>query len=209
MTLLLAVMLATTPVPEPSHVVERVVTRGAEVQRVTLFRDGTAVVKQSAASGEERLSHGPVGEQLAAQIEQVVREAYPEIARFASMGQGPEAGTVEMRLAPPGLPPLVVRYSVAAAPSVAASRLAAVLDALEERVLAGKAPLEDLSAWEPQPGERVELDDGMVLTIAAVFVNATGGFTVQVRQGNSPVSSFFELEELRRRAVRRISEASR
>lgn len=209
MTLLLALVLAAAPTPEPSYVVERVVTVGGELRRVTLFRDGTGVVKRRSATGEETLSHKPVGELALAQIEQLVREVYPGLAEFAAMGQGPEGGSIELRLAPPGLAPLTVRISLTAVPSASAARLGATLDGLEERVLTGKAPLEDLRAWEPQAGESAELDDGTVVTVVTVLDTSAGGQTVQVRQGSSPVSTFLDLADLRRRAVRRIREEPR
>lgn len=209
MTLLLALVLAAAPAPEPSYLVERVVSMGAEQRRVTLFRDGTGVVKRTPASGEASLSVKPIGELVHAQIEQVVREVYPEIAEFAAMGQGPEGGSIELRLAPPGLAPLTIRISLTAAPSASAARLAATLDALEERILTGKPPLEDLRAWEPAIGEHVELDDGTVVTIVTVLDTPAGGQTVQVRQGSSPLSTFLDLADLRRRAVRRIREEPR
>lgn len=202
--LCLWLLAAPTPAPEPSFLVERVVTIGQELRRVTLFRDGTAVVKRRSTAGEETLNYRPVGELVLAEMERAVREIYPEIAKFASMGEGPETGTVEFRLAPPGMPLLSVSISVAAAPSAAAARLGAILDGLEERVLAGKPPLEDLRGWMPAVAERVELDDGTVLTIVSVYESAAGGLTVQVRQGSSPLTSFFDLAELRRRAVRRV-----
>lgn len=209
MTLLLALVLAAAPTPEPSYVVERVVTVGGEMRRVTLFRDGTGVVKRRSATGEETLRHTPVGELVQAQIEQVVREVYPEIAEFSSMGHGPEGGSAELRLAPTGLAPLTVRISLTAVLSVSAARLGATLDALEERVLAGKPPAEDLRAWEPALGERVELDDGTVLTVVTVLDTPAGGQTVQVRQGSSPITMFLDVADLRRRAVRRIREEPR
>ena len=209
MTLLLALVLAAAPTPEPSYVVERVVTVGGELRRVTLFRDGTGVVKRRSATGEETLRHTPVGELVQAQIEQVVREVYPEIAEFSSMGRGPEGGSAELRLAPPGLAPLTVRISLTAVLSASAARLGATLDALEERVLAGKPPAEDLRTWEPALGERVELDDGTVLTVVTVIDTPAGGQTVQVRQGSSPITVFLDVADLRLRAVRRIREEPR
>lgn len=204
MTWLLGLLLAAAPAPEPTYLVERVVTVAGELRRVTLFRDGTAVVKRRSAAGEETVDHKPVGEPVLAQMEETVRKVYPEIARFAAMGEGPQGGSIELRLAPPGMAVLTVTISVTAAQSAAAARLGAALDGLEERVLTGKPPLEDLRGWEPQRGERVELDDGTVLTVVSVFANASGGLTVQVRQGASPLTSFFDFAELRRRAVRRV-----
>jgi len=206
MTLLLALVLATVPAPEPSYLVERVVAIGGEQRRVTLFRDGTVVVKRTPVSGEASLFVKPVGDLALAQIEQVVREVYAEIGEFSSVGQGLEGGSIELRLAPPGLVPLTVRISTTAVPSVSAARLAAVLDGLEERVLTGKPPAEDLRGWEPRIGERIELDDGSVVTIVAVLDTPAGEQTVQVRQGSSPLSTFLSLAELRRRAVRRIGQ---
>jgi hypothetical protein len=201
-------MLLASP-PEPSYTVERVVRVSGEVRRVTLFRDGVGVVLIRTASGEERLHHTPVGELVSRQVEQVVREVYPEMLRFSAMGDGPRGGEVELRLAPPGLEPYVIRLSLQAAPSAAAARLAATLDALEERVLKDLAPAEDLREWEPKTGERVELDDRTIHTVVDVFDTAAGGRTVRLRQGNSPASVFMDLGELRRRAVRRVPEGSR
>lgn len=204
---LVCLMLLAAP-SEPSYVVERIVRIGGEVRRVTLFRDGVGVVHTRAADGEQTLHHAPVGELVSRQVEQVVREVYPEMQRFVAMGQGPRGGEVELRLAPPGLEPRIVRLSLQTAPSAATARLSATLDALEERILKDLAPAEDLQEWEPRIGERIELDDRTILTVLDVFDSAAGGQTVRLRQGNAPVSLFMDLNELRRRAVRRVPAGS-
>lgn len=215
MILLLCLVLAQvpspppSPPPEPSYLVERIVRMGAETRRVALFRDGTGVVHLVPASGDEVLKVGPVGELIQGQVEQVVREVYPAIAEFASMGREKDGAQVELRLAPSGLSPLIVRIPFTASPSVSTARLVATLDELEARILANKPPAEDLRYWEPQAGEVVELDDGSQVTVVDVFNTAGGGQTVQVRQGSSPLSAFLDLVDLRRRAVRRVPGESR
>lgn len=209
MSVLLAIALALATPPEPTYLVERIVLIGSETQRVTLFRDGTGVLVRRDGAGHEDLRHVQVGELVYGQIEQVVRDVYPEMTKFATMGEGPGGGSVELRLAPPELVPLVFRLAVAASPSAATARLGATLDALEERILTGKAPPEDLRLWEPRSGERVELDDGRVVTILDVMATASGGGVVWFRGDSNLMNESLDVEDLRRRAVRRVIEEKR
>ncbi|MCU0293083.1 MAG: hypothetical protein MUF10_14000 [Thermoanaerobaculaceae bacterium] len=209
MSALLMVALVLAATPEPSYLVERVVRVEGQTRRVTLFRDGTAVLLRRDGAGNEDLRHVQVGSLVYGQIEQVVREVYPEMTEFATMGNGPGTGTVELRLAPPGIATLVFRLAVASSPSAATARLGATLDALEERIIAGKAPPEDLRLWEPRVGERVEMDDGRVVTILDVMGTASGGGVVWIRAGSSMMRESLDVEDLRRRAVRRVTEETK
>lgn len=206
MTVLLGIALMLAAPPEPSYLVERIVSVGTETRRVTLFRDGVGVVVRRDAGGSEDLRHVEVGGLVLGQMEQVVREVYPGMVQFVAMSQGTGAGSVELRLAPHGQAPLVLRLAVEAAPSAATARLIAHLDALEERILSGKPPAEDLRAWEPRSGELVELDDGRVVTILDVIGTTDGVWGVRFRVGDSPASEILEMEDMRRRAVRLLPE---
>lgn len=209
MRALLVIALLLAAPPEPSYLVERIVEVGGETRRVSLFRDGTGVLIHRDAAGHEDLRHVQVGSLVYGQIELVVREVYPKMTEFANMGEGPGGGTAELRLAPPGMPPLVFRLAVAASPSAATARLGATLDALEERIRSGKAPPDDLRHWEPLVGERVEMDDGRVVTILDVMGTASGGGVVWIRAGSSMMRESLDVEDLRRRAVRRVTEETK
>ena len=96
------------------------------------------------------------------------------------------AGSVELRLAPPGQAPLVFRLRRRCGTFGCHGPPHATLDALEERILSGKPPAEDLRLWEPRSGERVELEDGRVVDILDVMGTARGGLAVRFRVGDSP-----------------------
>ncbi len=202
--LVLAAVAAATPAAPPSYLVERVVTVNGASTRVSVFRNGVAVLARAAAGGEPSVVRQPLTEVELRVLTQVVEECYPELARFAGMGQSPVAGTVDLRLAPPDRDPLALRYPVTAAPGVAASRLAQALDALESRLAKATGTREDLRAWEPKVGERVELEDGRTVEIVDVM-DANGSLVVRAQIGAGPASMFVGVEELRRIAVRRVA----
>ena len=209
MSALLALVLMLAVPPEPSYLVERIAQVGGKTQRVTLFRDGTGVLVRRDGAGAEDLRHVQVGSLVYGQIEQVVREVYPKMTEFTTMGDGPGGGTVELRLAPPGMAPRLFRFAVAASPSAATAQLVATLDALEERLLTGKAPPEDLRQWEPRVGEQVELDDGRVVTILDIMGTARGGGVVWFQAGSTMMRESLDVEDLRRKAVRRVVEETK
>ncbi|HNX50858.1 MAG TPA: hypothetical protein PLS53_03585 [Thermoanaerobaculaceae bacterium] len=209
MSLLLGIALLLAAPPEPSYLVERLVRVDGQTRRVTLFRDGNGVVVVRDAAGGEDLRHTEVGGLILGQIEQVVREVYPELAKFTSMGEGQGEGAVELRLAPPGETPMLLRLQDNVMPSSAMARLTATLNGLEERILAGKPPAEDLSDWEPIDGEQAEMGDGRIITVLETIGTAGGGVVVRIRFGDSPTSEFVELVDLRHRAVRRLPQEAR
>ncbi len=196
--------LAVSAAPDPTYVVERVVNLNGSVTRVSVFRNGVAVLARRSAGQAENVIRQPLSKVELQVIEQVVEESYRELERFDSAGADtPGPGKVELRVAPAGRTPLRLRYSVATAPSLALARLTQALDGLEARLVQTRVTREDLSGWEPAPGDRVELEDGRVVEVLSV-TPAPDRIVVHVQVGEGPASFFVTDEELRRLAVRRV-----
>ncbi|HUK12681.1 MAG TPA: hypothetical protein VLW17_05205 [Thermoanaerobaculaceae bacterium] len=204
MILLLAALLAVeASSPPPSYVVERLVTVGDQTRRLSVFRDGAAVLSSGPEHGERRVVRQTLGAVEQGVIAQVVAECYADVARFPTVGEAPGAGTVELRLAPAGKPALDVVVPLTAARTLGVARLVQALDNLEARLARETRSREDLSAWEPAVGERVELEDGRVVEVVELL-DADDKRLVLVRIGDSPSTIFMPEDELRRVAVRRI-----
>ncbi len=202
--LLLAAAAAQTPTaPPPTYLVERVVTVGDVATRVSVFRNGVAVLARGSAGKPPAVVRQPLTEVELQVLTQVVEECYPDLARFAAMGEAPVSGTVELRVAPVGRQPLALRFPLTAAPGVAASRLTQALDALASRLAATPVTREDLRAWEPRVGERLELEDGRTVEIIDLM-STNDTLLVRAQVGDGPASVFMSVDELRRLAVRRV-----
>ncbi len=189
--------------PEPSYVVERVVRSGDEMRRTSVFRNGMAVVVWEKGGRRTRFNRQALNDVELRVLAQITEEAYPDLQRFVGPLEGAGLGTVELRLAPMGRDPLLVRLPVGSVASLGAARIGQALDALETELARAHGPRGDLRAWEPQVGERVELDDGRVVRILEILGSETGRvFRLQIDDG--PASIFMNETELRRVAVRRV-----
>jgi hypothetical protein len=188
---------------EPTYIVERVVTLNGEVHRVSVFRNAVAVVVREKPGEEKQVLRQPLTQIELDVLKQVVDEGYPDVAKLGGIGQAPVEGAVELRLAPPGREPLVVRYSVASVQALGVTRIAQALDGLEARMTRPGGIREDLSNWQPTVGDRLELEDGRTGQVIEVLPNGTGSL-VRVRIGGGPTSLFVTDEELRKMTVRRI-----
>jgi hypothetical protein len=198
----LVLALAVQVSPPPSYLVERVVSSETGTRRVSVFRDGTAVLVVRPRVGEPRLVKTSLTQVEFGALLQVVEEAYRGLEQ-AAPSEAPGEATVELRLAPPGHAPLIVRYALSAVPTVGAVRAGQAMDALETRLASPHPTREDLSGWLPQVGDRVELEDGRVVEVTDVLT-AGAAPLIRVRVGQGPVVAFFKLDELRRLAVRRL-----
>jgi hypothetical protein len=196
-------LVAATAAPEPTYFVERVVTMGGEVRRTSVFRNGMAVVVRERQGERKHLVRQRLTDIELQVIVQVTEEAYPDLARFSSPGQGPGLGTVELRLAPPEKQPLIVRFPAGTVLVLGAARLGQALDGLEARMSRFAGTREDLSAWQPKVGEWVELEDGRIVQVLEVLPNPPGQ-VVRLQIADGPASVFMSDDELRRRAVRRV-----
>ncbi len=188
----------------PTYLVERVVTIGQQTRRVSVFRDGTAVVAIRDGLREptvirQRL-HGIEMQVLL----QVLGECYDDLARVRPPGYAPGGGWAEWRLAPPEREPLIVRVPQAGTPMAVVVRLAQALDGIENRLMTEPGGREDLSQWLPKAGERVLLVDGRTVEVRSVS-DSSVGVLIGVQVVDNPISQVFTLEELRRQAVRRVS----
>ncbi|HLE61300.1 MAG TPA: hypothetical protein VI700_07170 [Thermoanaerobaculaceae bacterium] len=198
------VLVAAAAAPaEPTYIVERVVTVGAEVRRTSVFRNGVAVVVREKAGEEKRVLRQPLTEIELQVLTQIVDESYPDLARFGSVGQSPVEGMVDLRLAPPGREPLVARFPLAGVQVMGAARIGQALDGLEARMTRPGGIHEDLRDWQPNVGDWLELEDGRVVQVIEVLPNGPS-FLVRAQIGTGPASIFTSDEELRRMAVRRI-----
>lgn len=201
LALILALCLGDTA--PPTYFVERVLRVGDEVRRVSIFRDGNAVLAWSKPGQDKIVLKRTMTDAELEVIAQVVGESALELRSGAAVGQEVGEASIEVRLAPRGGEPLVVRYPLAAVPMRWASRLGKMLDEIETTLLTSKPGAEDLREWTPTVGEWVELQDGRVCLIAETHDG--GGSTIyRVQVGDGPVSVYMVLDELRQQAVRRV-----
>ncbi len=189
--------------PEPTYVVERVVTVGGAVTRISLFRNGMAVLSRTSAGEAQPVVRQPLTPVEVRVLTQVVEECYPELERFAGLGGAPGDATIELRLAPRDRAPLSVRLPLNGVPSVGAARLGKALDGLEARLTRTNVSREDLSDWQPAVGDRAQLEDGRIVEVLDVVVTGNT-VTVHVRVGDGPASLFLSDSDLRRMALRRV-----
>ncbi|MEW6337326.1 MAG: hypothetical protein AB1625_07975 [Acidobacteriota bacterium] len=198
---LLALVL--TQSATPTYVVERVVTRPAESRRVSVFRNGLAVVAIRGAGREPHLIRVALDTAEFEVIRRVAEESHRTLQGSSGEFRAPGAAEVELRLAPPGHAPLTVRMPLASVPSHGAARMMQALDNLEIRLLSDVPGRENLSAWLPVVGDTVLLDDGSTAEVTELL-DSSGGPLVRLRLGQGPAAVYLGLEELRRRAVRRV-----
>jgi len=196
--LLLVLALGGAP---PTYLVERVAASAEVSRRVSVFRDGTAVLAVRPAGGEPQLVRRRLDPVALRSLLQVIDETYQDLREFAGFEGGPGEARVELRLAPPGREPLEVDLPVAAVRSLAGSRVMAAIDDVDAWLSSYRPGQEDLGLWQPEAGERVELADGTVVEVLAVF---NDGQVVQVRVGEGPAEMYYEVGELRARAFRLV-----
>lgn len=196
-------LVAAAATPEPSYIVERVVTVDGETRRISIFRNGVAAVAREKAGQEKLLLRQQLTEVELQVLTQIVEESYPDLARLGSPGQSPVAGTVELRLAPTGREPLVMRFPPSGVQALGAARIGQALDGLEGRMTRPGGIREDLRGWQPTVGDWLELEDGRTVEVIEVLQNGPD-LLVRAQIGNGPASIFISDEELRRIAVRRV-----
>jgi len=198
----LLVLAAAAP-PEPTYLIERVVTMSGVVRRTSVFRDGVAVFSTEGTGGGKRVVRQPLTEVELAAFAQIADESYSDLARLDTLGQAPGEGRVELRIAPVGKAPLIVRYAVTGVPVLAVARIGQALDGLETDMAQLRASREDLRGWIPRVGDRVELEDGRIAQVLEVLPDGKR-LLVRAQIGGGPASIFVSDEELRRLALRRI-----
>lgn len=189
--------------PPPSYLVERVVTTGTETRRLSVFRDGVAVL--ATGSGEQRrvvrLGLEPV--ELRSLL-QLLEEFVGELEAMSQAPPRPGEGSVELRVAPPDREPVVVRHSLGEVPSMVEGRLAQALDAIETLLAARQPGWQDLRGWQPAVGDVVELDDRRVVRVIELLAGSETPLA-RVMVGDGPLVIVFAVDELRRHAVRRVT----
>ncbi len=84
------------------------------------------------------------------------------------------------------------------------SRLAQALDGLEARLVETRVTRDDLRAWEPAPGDRIELEDGRIVQVLSVMATQDS-VVIHLQVGDGPATFFITEQELRRLAVRRVA----
>ncbi len=199
----LLLALAAAGEPQPTYLVERVVTLGGEVHRTSVFRNGVAVFTDAKPGKAKRVLRQPLTDVELGVLAQIAEQSYDDLARVGGPVRGPGEGSVELRLAPLGKPPLVIRYAVSAVPPLAAARIGQALDGLEASLARLPATREDLRAWVPSVGDKIELTDGRIVEVLEVLTSGDG-LLVRVRIGDGPATMFLAEEELRRLALRRV-----
>lgn len=195
------VILAAAALVPPTYLVERVTPRDGGMVRVTVFRDRVAVLARRAPQAEAQITRVRLDEIEYRVVAQVVEECYEDLARLREPADLLGGVTTEVRLAPPDRTPILVRLSDTSVRPLAAGRLERALDELQRRIEQSVPGAEDLSEWEPEAGDRVLLADGREGTVAALLPSSEG---VVVQLDLGPVSEYFALGELRRKAVKRL-----
>ena len=201
-----ALLLASAAVAAPAaptYLVERVIVAGGQTRRVSVFRDGMAVLVRRSPGSDPKVSRRRLDDTTLSVVRQVVDEASDELAAAGGLDGPPGQDSVEIRVAPPGRPAARVRMPLGGVTGPDVQRLGIALDDVET-VLAELPPdAEDLSRWVPEPGEHVQLLDGSVVVVEALHDDGEK-IVVRVSTGDGAATTFYELEELRRRAVRRV-----
>ncbi len=195
--------LAAAAPPDPTYLVERVVTIESAVRRTSVFRNGVAVFVVQKPGEARRVLRQPLTEVELSVLVQVVEDGYADLARVDREGHAPVEGSVEMRLAPVGRPPLTLRYPVSAVPAFAAARISQALDGLEANLVRLGGPREDLRGWVPKVGDRVVLEDGRTVLVLEAMPDGDR-LILRVQIGDGPASVFMSDEELRNKALRRV-----
>lgn len=191
--------------PVPTYLVERVIEAGGQARRVSVFRDGQAVLVRRIHGGDPDIRRVELTDDEMRVITQVVEECYADLVRNLPPAAPVGQAQVDYRLAPPKGEPLFFSVPLAGAGTTASVRLGLAIDALEERLSSERLDVEDLSGWEPTVGDRLELMDGSHVIVKRVFRRGQS-VVVQVDVLRSPLSVFWDLDELRRVAVRRLPE---
>ncbi len=197
-----ALLVALAAGQAPSYLVERVVATGAETRRLSVFRDGVAVLATGAVEQRKVVRFGLEPVELRSLL-QLLEECVGELSALPPATSRPGEGSVELRLAPPGHAPVVVRHSLAEVPSAAEARLAQALDAIETMLAARQPGWQDLRGWEPAVGDVVELDDRRVVRVIELLAGSETPLA-RVLVGDGPLTIVFAVDELRRHAVRRV-----
>ena len=201
---MIAVLIAlAAAAPPPTYLVERVVTTTAAVRRLSVFDNRAVALSVRPPGGVGTVRRSTLGDVEWQVLVQVVEESYRELDRSPWQGQAPGSANLELRLAPLGRKAMTVRLPLTAVPSLAVSRLGQALDGLEQRLGDEPEPREDLSAWQPAIGERIQLDDGRIATVEEIH-DQSGTTVLRVRFDEGPGTAFYALDELRARAVRRV-----
>ncbi len=198
---MISLILAVAALAPPTHLVERVTRSGDSSMRLTVFRDHIAVLALRWGQAEPRITRVRLDDVEYAVLAQVVEECHGELVQPLPLQDALEGGKTEFRLAPPDRDPIVVTLSHTAVRTLAAARLEKALDELQRRIEQTPPGAEDLSEWEPALGDRVLLADGREGRVAALLPSS-GGVLVQLDVG--PVSEYVGIDELRRKAVKRL-----
>jgi len=196
------VLAVSMGVAAPTYLVERVAISGETSRRVSVFRDGTAVLALREGSEPPAVTRRRLDPVVLRSLRQVVEESYPKLREFAGFEGAPGEAHVELRLAPADVEPLVVSLPLASVPSVAGARLMRAIDDVDAWLANYQPGQEDLSRWQPKVGQKIELADGTVVQVLELL---NDGRVVLVRVGEGPAQIFFDLDELRERAVRLVS----
>ncbi len=189
--------------PPPSYIVERVVVEDMRSERVSVFRDGSAVLVRRASGAPPVIRRQLLAPPEVRVYLQLAREVYDDLRVFSSAGDAPGDARLEIRVAPPGREAVVVAMPVTAVPSVAARRVMQAMDDLAAALDELPGDREDLSAWQPTPGERLLLRDGTEVTVMEVHPGSTAP-VVEVSSAGGAVRTFYDLDELRELALRRV-----
>jgi hypothetical protein len=197
--------LAAAAPPDPTYLIERVVTIPGAVRRTSVFRNGVAVFVVQNPGEAKRVLRQPLTEVELSVLVQVVEDGYADLARVDGGGQAPVEGSVEMRLAPVGRPPLTLHYPVSAVLPFAAARISQALDGLEANLVRLGGTREDLREWVPKVGDRVVLEDGRTVLVLEAMP-AGDRLVLRLQIGDGPASVFMNDDELRNKALRRVDQ---
>ncbi len=165
-TLLACTAFAQAPVP----VAERVVTQTVTATRVTLFSNGAVVVTVRRDGEQDFLRRITLPDDQYLVYLATFQSNAEELDEkpIKSDVETPTAGVV-LVLHVGADAPRMLRFSPMATVSLPLSRIMSALDDLQEQVFEASPSFEEIRAWTPKRGDRVQLMTGGFATVVEVW----------------------------------------
>lgn len=188
----------------PIPIAERFLTVGSRTVRTSLFSNRVAVVSVRLDGKRVMLRRTTLSEtEHFAYLAAIQRDAEELAAGRRRPGIDSLGGHGEIILHVGPDAPRTVRYSPVEVLDLATTRLVAALDDLELRVLEGQPLHNILLDWQPRPGDRVELANGVLATVTEVWKDGT----VVVEHDDSWISEQIPAEHIPTIIRRLVAEA--
>ena len=176
----------------PSVLVERIVREPAGQTRITLFDNRVAVVSVRPKTGEPTFREQLLSKESWSVYRTFFAQELPRLRKELSEGVVAPGDDGTLRIAVPGQPELVVRFSTRMVPGLALGRILATLDDLQQRLLSSPRENLDVVRWQPREGDRVALWDGTTAVVTEVRKNGV----VVLEHEDSPLIEAMDRSEL-------------